>query len=463
MVSISFPFLVCFFSFHLHAIAQPRNSNISLGSSLTPTGTSAWLSPSGLYGFGFYSQGNGYGVGVFLAAVPQRTVVWTANRDDSPVPSTSSLVLTTDGRLILRSPQGQDESIVPDSSQKIEAAAMRDTGNFVLFNSDHDIIWESFKYPTTTILPGQVLSAGKELFSSVSETDQSRGIFRLKMQTDGNLVQYPVDTPDTAPYSYYASGTDGRGDNVTLNLDDDGHLYLLNSTGSNIKDLTPGGHETNRTLYLMKIDPDGILRLYSYGLNQNGNRSIIWSPTNNKCVPKGLCGLNGYCVNQDEDVDCICLPGFAPVMEGNFTAGCERNFSSESCKNDNGRIRYIIQAAVNTVWENTGYSELSVRSREECEAACSQDCNCDAAMFKDGKCNKQKLPLRYGRRNLDDSNVALIKVGISSSSDESRKHGDVPKDPQRDILIIGLSLIGFAIIVLVISGALMLKVLALKF
>ncbi|KAE8655905.1 hypothetical protein F3Y22_tig00117016pilonHSYRG00506 [Hibiscus syriacus] len=460
MDAISFLFL-CFVSFHLDVVvAQPRNSNITLGSSLTPTGRSAWLSPSGLYGFGFYPQGNGFGVGVFLAGVPQQTVVWTANRDDAPVPSTTSLVLTTDGRLILRSPQGREESIVSDSSQTIDAAAMHDTGNFVLFNSDHDIIWESFDYPTTTILPRQVLSAGKELFSSFSETDQSRGIFRLKMQNDGNLVQYPVDTPDTAPYSYYSSGTDGRGDNVTLNLDNDGLLYLLNSTGYNIRSLTRGGYETNRTIYLMKIDPDGIFRLYSYGLNQNGNRSVIWSSTDDKCAPKGLCGLNGYCVNLDEQVDCRCLPGFVPVMEGNFTAGCQRNSSSDSCKNNDGRIRYIIQAAENTVWEYTGYSELSLRTREECEMVCSQDCNCDAAMFKDGKCNKQRLPLRYGRRDLHDSNVALIKVGIISLSNESRKHedDDVVKDRKgethRDILIIGLSLTGFSITVLVISVAL---------
>ncbi|XP_038997448.1 G-type lectin S-receptor-like serine/threonine-protein kinase LECRK3 [Hibiscus syriacus] len=459
MVAISFLFLLCFLSFHLHAVAQPRNSNISLGSSLTPTGRPAWLSPSGLYGFGFYSQGNGYGVGVFLAGVPQKTVVWTANRDDAPVPSTISLVLTTDGRLVLRSPQGQEESIVSDSSQKIDAAAMHDTGNFVLFNSDNDKIWQSFDYPTTTILPRQVLSAGKELFSSVSETDQSRGIFRLKMQGDGNLVQYPVDTPDTAPYAYYASNTAGRGDNVTLNLDDDGHLYLLNSTDYNVKNLIRGGYETNRTIYLMKIDPDGIFRLYSYRLNQNGNRSVIWSSTDDKCAPKGLCGLNGYCVNLDEEVDCRCLPGFVPVMEGNFTAGCQRNFSSDSCKNNDGRIRYIIQTAENTVWEYTEYSKLSLRTREECETTCSQDCNCDAAMFKDGKCNKQRLPLRYGRRDIGDSNVALIKVGIISSSNESRKHDDdVVKDRKgkthRDILIIGLSLTGFSIMVLVISMAL---------
>ncbi|KAL1173737.1 hypothetical protein V6Z11_A05G432200 [Gossypium hirsutum] len=430
MVAISFLFLVCFFSFHLHAVAQPRNSTIRLGSSLTPTttGKSAWLSPSGLYGFGFYPQGNGYGVGVFLAGVPQRTVVWTANRDAPPVPRTASLVLTTDGRLILQSPPRRDVYIVTDASQKIAAASMLDTGNFVVFNSDEDIIWQSFQYPTTSILQGQHLSAGMELFSSVSETDQP---------------------------------TDGKGDNVSLNLDNDGHLYMLNSTGFNIKDLNTGGYDdTNRTIYLMKIDSDGIFRLYSYRLDRNGNRSVIWSSTSDKCAPKGLCGLNSYCVDVDREANCICLPGFAPVIEGNFTAGCERNFSSDSCKSDDGTIQYTIQAAENTVWEDNGYSEVTSTTREECDTACYEDCNCEAAMFNDGKCTKQRLPLRYGRRDLSNSNIALIKVGIYSSINEPRKHADEPKDGNgkvhTDILIIGLSLIGFAIMVLVISGALIL-------
>ncbi|TYH20473.1 hypothetical protein ES288_A05G432300v1 [Gossypium darwinii] len=452
MVAISFLFLVCSFSFHLHAVAQPRNSTIRLGSSLTPTttGKSAWLSPSGLYGFGFYLQGKGYGLWYwgFPCRVPQRTVVWTANRDDPPVPSTASLVLTTDGRLILL-PTKTRRIHRHRASQKIAAARC-----LTLAISLYSILtghhMAELSISNHYILQGQRLSAGMELFSDVSETDQQLEIF------------YPVDTPDTGPYAYWSSRTSGSGDNVSVNLDNDGHLYMLNSTGFNIKDLTTGGYDdTNRTIYLMKIDSDGIFRLYSYRLDRNGNRSVIWSSTSDKCEPLGLCGLNGYCVNVDREADCRCLPGFAPVIEGNFTAGCERNFSSDNCKNNDGKIQYTIQAAENTVWEDTGYSEVTSTTREECEAACYEDCNCEAAMFNDGKCTKQRLPLRYGRRDLSVSNIALIKVGIYSSINEPRKHADEPKDGNgkvhTDILIIGLSLIGFAIMVLVISGALILR------
>ncbi|KAK4850823.1 hypothetical protein QYF36_010067 [Acer negundo] len=191
------------------ATAQQRHYNISRGSSLTPTKTSSWLSSSSLYAFGFYQRGNGgYAVGVFLAGIPEKTVVWTALRDNPPVSANATLLFTAaEGRLVLQTAQGQDTNIT-DIAQTASYASMLDTGNFVIYNSDGDILWQSFKYPTDTLLPTQTLLAGMELFSSVSETDQSTGFFHLKMQSDGNLVQYPKNTPDTAPYSYFSSFTD---------------------------------------------------------------------------------------------------------------------------------------------------------------------------------------------------------------------------------------------------------------
>ncbi|BFG35236.1 hypothetical protein CerSpe_215100 [Prunus speciosa] len=84
-------FAVCFLLgiAFVTAEAQQMQSNLSRGSSLSPTTNSSWLSSPGLYAFGFYKQGNGYAVGIFLAGMPQHTVVWTANRDDPPISSNS--------------------------------------------------------------------------------------------------------------------------------------------------------------------------------------------------------------------------------------------------------------------------------------------------------------------------------------------------------------------------------------
>ncbi|KAK1371533.1 hypothetical protein POM88_037625 [Heracleum sosnowskyi] len=135
---------------------------------------------------------------------------------------------------------------------------MLDTDNFVMYDSNQNKIWQSFHHPTDTILPGQCLLNDQNLFSSKSETDYPTGIFRLNMQSDSNLVQYPVETTTvTTAHAYWNPATFGRGGvNVTLNLDPDGHLYLLNNSVAILLNLT-GGYSDTRRLYLAKLDFDG--------------------------------------------------------------------------------------------------------------------------------------------------------------------------------------------------------------
>jgi hypothetical protein len=151
MPILFFPFLL------LSAIfAQQGQSIVKPGSFLTPTTNPSWPSPSGLYAFGFYKQGNGYAVGIFLARLPQKTVVWTANRDKPPVPADSKLNFTSDGRLVLQSAQGA-ETLLASFPEDGSSVSMLDTGNFVLLNSANQMIWQSFDFPTDTFLPTQKL------------------------------------------------------------------------------------------------------------------------------------------------------------------------------------------------------------------------------------------------------------------------------------------------------------------
>ncbi|KAB2616954.1 G-type lectin S-receptor-like serine/threonine-protein kinase RLK1 [Pyrus ussuriensis x Pyrus communis] len=438
------------------AQAQQMQSNISRGSSLTPTTNSSWLSRSGVYAFGFYKQGNGYAVGIFLAGIPQTTIVWTAKRDDPPLSTNVTLDFTSDG-FSLTSTQGQSFVMEYTSGS---SASMLDSGNFVIYNARQDIVWQSFKHPTDTLLPGQTLFAEDELFSAKSESDHSTGIFRLKMQADGNLVQYPVNTPDTAPYSYYSSGTDGRGKNVTLHFAADGHLYLLNDTYSNIRNITNGGLPADQaTIYLMRIDADGIFRLFSHDLNHNGRRSMVWESSNDKCDPKGVCGLNSYCVLLDLEAECRCLPGFESANQRNKTSGCSRNLVADGCEHKNETLKYTMEELESTTWEDISYVDLTLSDKEACKRACLEDCNCEAALFDDTSCKKQRLPLRYGRRQVSTSNVALIKVAKSTTTPDTNRI--VEKGSKRkgrtDILIISLSLAAFGSILFAISVVVLCK------
>ncbi|KAH9717752.1 non-specific serine/threonine protein kinase [Citrus sinensis] len=432
------------------ATAQQGHSNINIGSSLSPNGNSSWLSPSGIYAFGFYQQSNGssYFVGVFLAGIPEKNVVWTANRDNPPVSSNATLFFNSEGRIVLRSTEQGQDSIIADDSQSASSASMLDSGGFVLYDSDGKVIWQTFDHPTDTILPTQRLLAGMELFPGISKTDPSTGKFRLKMQNDGNLIQYPKNTPDTAPYSYWTSFTDGKGDNVSLNLDENGHLFLLNSTGFNIRNLTEGENPTEGMMYLMKIDSDGIFRLYSYNLRrQNSTWQVLWESTNEKCDPLGLCGFNSFCILNDQTPDCICLPGFVPIIQGNWSSGCARNYTAESCSNK------AIEELKNTVWEDVSYSVLSKTTEQNCQEACLKDCNCEAALYKDEECKMQRLPLRFGRRKLSDSDIAFIKVDATASSNSGKPFSrDGKKAQRKDIVIISCLFVALIILILATFG-----------
>ncbi|KAB1206755.1 G-type lectin S-receptor-like serine/threonine-protein kinase SRK [Morella rubra] len=178
------------------------NSIVRPGSLLrpsTPSTNSTWLSRSGLYAFGFYKKGDGYALGIFIAGIPQKIVVWTANRDDPPLSVDVMLNFTGDGRLVLQSAQGTQPISSFADGVVSASASMLDSGNFVLYGSDNVTeLWRSFDHPTDTILATQTLSVPPS-------------IFRAIMQENGWLAMYPVDTLRTIKYGYSGQGKDGEG------------------------------------------------------------------------------------------------------------------------------------------------------------------------------------------------------------------------------------------------------------
>ncbi|XXG65310.1 hypothetical protein AAC387_Pa05g3044 [Persea americana] len=444
---------------------QPQQFNITLNSSLTPTNNTAWLSPSGRFSFGFYPQGNGFAVGVWLAGSSEnRIVVWTANRDNQPVSDDAILLLTREGSLLLRS-RGQD-TLISNARAAASSASMLDTGNFVLYTSRFQIIWQTFDSPTDTLLAGQSLLTGRELFSGATETNHSTGRFRLKMQTDGNLVLYPFNTMDIAGESIWSTATQTQGNNVTLHLNNNGQIFMLNSSGYYIKNITDSLSSINQAatviIYRAILDFGGIFRLYSHSFDRNGNSTMIeeWPKTSRYCEVKGFCGINSYCTQNDSQADCSCPRGFDFVDPGKRFHGCVKNFIEEGCRGKKENMTYGIDSIKNTLWENNPYSSPIVASEQECRDACLQDCNCEAAFFKERVCQKQKLPLRYGKRNLDDSTTSLIKFGIGNWASPDDKPKPMPptqdsgseKEQNKEIFVTGIALMACSLVITAISG-----------
>ncbi|XP_042479199.1 G-type lectin S-receptor-like serine/threonine-protein kinase LECRK1 [Macadamia integrifolia] len=409
---------------------------INLGSSLSPSSTnSSWLSPSGRFSFGFYPQGNGgFGVGIWYAQIPQHTLVWTPDRDDPPFSANATLRLTSGGRLILqRTQHDPEEDFVYDGGQTKESniswASIVDEGNFVLFDSGSNVLWQSFDFPTNTILPDQRLLSRDEI-SSVSETNYNsiNGRFRLLMQHDGNLVQYYSTGKRSVRYSYWESGTNTyRGRYVTLQLDDDGNLYMFDRDGLTVKNLSlstgGGGTPTGDTvLYRLTIDNDGIFRVYSINADdQKSKWSIMWESSTDKCVPFGICGNNAYCTYtpmEDQPAVCHCIPGFDFIDKTQQSSDCQQSEQGCSTGNQTQNGNFFMSTLEKIEWKEDQYKVLSSTPTEgKCKEACLADSNCEIALFGDDQsCRLQQLPLRYGRRTVNTSTTPLTFVRGSNCS-----------------------------------------------
>ncbi|XP_026408801.1 G-type lectin S-receptor-like serine/threonine-protein kinase LECRK4 [Papaver somniferum] len=456
-----FVFLLFSAAFSIQEVtAQQRNSTISLNSTLSPNTNTSWLSSSGRFAFGFYQEGDGFALGIWLTTNPEKTVIWTANRDNPKVSSNVGLIFTSGG-LILTPAQGENITI-SRHNKLASSASMQDTGNFVICDSGLKVIWQSFESPTDTLLPGQRLLPGMVMYSSASDADHSKGRFLLIMQTDAYLVQYPALAPYTITYGYWDSGPGSAGTNATLNLDNDGKLYLRNLTGiAKILSESKG----NETMYRMTVDVDGFFRLYSHPFTRNENWTVVWAPDKyDNCGPKGLCGSNAYCTLMDQKASCLCLPGFLFVDPDQPTLGCERQVTIQSCgssrKEEFADNMSTLEKTDWTEMEINTYSVATSANEDECREACRVDCNCEAAIFDDLKCRKQKIPLRFGRTALDASaKTTFIKVANSELTVEST---EVPiKDRKKDVLIRVLvaivSLVTFALATLGIFSFLLYK------
>ncbi|XP_065616341.1 G-type lectin S-receptor-like serine/threonine-protein kinase LECRK1 [Quercus suber] len=470
-ISFSVLFLLTMSLLAVDVKAQQNHSNvIPLGSSLSPIANrTSWLSPSGLFAFGFYPQGNGFAIGIWLVNHPENTIVWTAKRDNPPVSSNATLNLKSYG-LLLRTEQG-DENLTLSSSQDmfyvpVGSASMLHSGNFVLYDDFSSVVWESFDFPTDTILGGQNLSNGNGLVSSVSRSDHSSGRYCLRMQDDGNLVSYPVNNTYISENAYWKISydhdhicsynntclmSDGTfGNFINLSLDQRGLLSLANRS-SHIYTLANisyfGKKET--VIYRAILDSDGIFRLYSHHFfgNTSSRVSLVWSALHDQCEVKGFCGFNSYCKGAGSRAECRCFPGFEFMNSGNKCLGCYKMGYKDGCSSSNdSMIPYDIIAQPNISWGDFPYSMVRTE-QDNCNKSCLGDSNCGAALFyMNGTCTKYKLPLRYGRSQ-NSSAIAFFKVIGKNGPDHPPPFPGTLMDSKRKMtLILSLTLGSIALL-----------------
>ncbi|XP_027368791.1 G-type lectin S-receptor-like serine/threonine-protein kinase LECRK1 [Abrus precatorius] len=428
------------------AQTQPPKQHIALGTTLFPNSThsSFWPSPLGQFAFGFYpeAQGTGFVVAIWLVSGKSKTVVWTANRNDPAVTSNAKLQLTMDGKLVLKYEQGQAKVIaVNTNNAKASFACMLDSGNFVLYDKNSSIIWQTFDFPTDTLLGGQSLFGESQLVSSSSEMKPSSGRFRLKIH-DGALGLYPVNTSDLQWDAYWTStstSTPSSSSKIYLYLNQTGQLELKNVSDFTVEWLLSHsslyGNE-EQIIYRATLDPDGIFRLYVHFNNGTVQEVERWPGDEKACGVKGFCGFNSYCTVDDEHPVCNCLDGFEFIDPNERTLGCKSTFEREECrweKDGAAATLYNMTLMKNLVGEDRVYFMAKMSQEDDCTSACLFDCNCWASLYDSQarNCKKLWVPLRYVRRkqSSDPETSLFLKVGLGNKKLSGYPGPEQPPQP----------------------------------
>ncbi|MBA0850001.1 hypothetical protein Goshw_023881 [Gossypium schwendimanii] len=445
-------------------------SNVSVGGFLSADGTNtAWRSPSGDFALGFYAipgQEHLFLLAIWYASISERTIVWYANNRETPAVAArnSKVELTETGHLVIKDPVNKElwrsQSLTNDS--QVSHAAMLDTGNFVISSQNSGNIWESFKYPTDTILPSQELDVNQSLSSVLAEANYSKGKYQLR-SNQGSFILNQIDMFTKKPYNnYYSFGEGSR-----LIFNGTGRIQFRNSSGS-IINLAPinAVPKPESYYYRATLGFDGVFTLYSYPRNPSaGGRSwsVLWFKPDDICssfvdstarLGTGPCGYNSICEPVNGRPNCTCPPGFSFLDEKNTHIGCKQDYTSsaEDCNPDGSTVeedRFEFRSILFADFPFSDYGILQPATEFECRQSCLLDCTCAVAILQDpslspdgtGTCWKKKLPLSNGWFNrVDIDRTALFKVPKSNAS---RRSPDTPKpsDGNQNAAILILSVL----------------------
>ncbi|KAI9128666.1 hypothetical protein K1719_000149 [Acacia pycnantha] len=429
-----FLFLLFALLSHSVVVQASKNNIISLGTSLTAVENgSFWPSPSGDFAFGFQKieKADGFLLAIWFNNIPEKNIVWSAlhETDDAVIaPEDSKVELKSDGVFQLVDPKGDQIWSASHSGNGIDHAAMLDTGNFVLVGHESQNLWQSFDYPSDTIL-------------------------RERLQDDGNLVLWTTRYPTTsANLHYWESKVLGEGFSLVFNQT--GSIFVQNGSKSIVASISSNVPSTQDFYQRAIIDYDGVFKHYTY---PKGNSSSAWSISYNipedicKAIVEypgsGACGFNSYCTFEGGMKNCHCPNGYDFIDPKDVMKGCKRNFVPQSCDENSSQAHpFNFYELQDTHFPRSDYDYFNPVSEDWCRQACLDDCLCALFIFRNGECWKKSLPLKNGLVDLAFQGKAMLKIRINNSSpfDNPKQNINV-KNNRSKLIVIGSMLLGSSV------------------
>ncbi|XP_072994560.1 G-type lectin S-receptor-like serine/threonine-protein kinase SD2-2 [Typha latifolia] len=385
-------------------------------SCLLITPNSSLLSPNRTFALGFFSPNHNnnnashthWYLSIYYASLPIRTLVWVANRDSPLLSSSPTASISKSGRLAAGDPPvWLSGNTLPASS-----AILLDSGNLLLLSPSGDVVWESFRSPSDTWLPGMAVDRRRPIVSWRSPFDPSPGPFSLRLLPgefelafEGKVAYWSsgkwtgdrfAGVPEmTVPYIYEFRFEDPFGPGASFSY-------------SVAPELAEEAGIESPALSRIVVESSGQLMQYTWS-PQAASWRAYWSRPESGCGVYGRCGRLGICA-PEADRTCHCPRGFQPTdpsawSSGDFSGGCSTGDEDDQCSDD--RFEEIGTMDLDIAADGT----VLGASRGSCEEICRRNCSCFGLIYDSGtRLCRNLYGDAYNLRNGMDLQILLLRV-----------------------------------------------------
>ncbi|KAL6580972.1 hypothetical protein OROMI_006895 [Orobanche minor] len=344
------------------------------------------VSSGGSFELGFFSPENSKNryVGIWYKKISVRTVIWVANREIPLEDGSGVLKVVEPGVVVLVDSTNDDIIWSTNTSRDVKTpvAQLLDSGNLVVKdagdNNPENFVWQSFHYPTDTLLPGMKhgwnFKTGLEVYltSQRSKDDPASGDFTFHCDPNG----YPqCVTKMGATVRYKPGPWNGVGFSGVPTLQHNSiftYEMVINE---------------NEVYYRFRLVNESILARFTLGESGVGQRWVwverkqewvgyLTMPLDN-CDAYDACGPYGSC-NVRNSPACGCLIRFKPKdpqarNRGDWSNGCVRS-TPLNCRKGDGFLKYSGIKLPDT--QHSWYNKSM--SLEGCKLLCLKNCSCMA-------------------------------------------------------------------------------------
>ncbi|KAK2978980.1 hypothetical protein RJ640_017544 [Escallonia rubra] len=347
------------------------------------------VSNGGYFALGFFtpinSSANRY-VGIWYNKVSELTVVWVANRDNPITDGSGVLSIDKDGNLVLVHKNQEVLWSTNASATTItnsSSAQLVDSGNLVLLQggSKKVVAWQSFDYPTNTVLPYMKLGLDRRtglsrfLTSWKSGNDPGTGEYSFKIDPIGSaqffLYRGSMRLWRTGPWNGISwSGVPEMSPNFIFSI----------SYVDNHDEITMMYGLHNASIFSrMVVNESGTVQRLTW--HEADRRWVaFWSVPKDQCDYFGHCGAFGDCdpyISAGE-FECTCLPGFEPKLARDWylrdgSNGCVRKRGGSACGNGAGFVKVPRVKVPDTSIATRVDESLGAKA---CEELCLSNCSC---------------------------------------------------------------------------------------